>query len=196
MYDLPTSVFIDDTEYKIRNAGDFRMVIDCFSALSDIEMGENYRILASLIIFYEDFNDENDIPRDTELVTELVKEMYKFFNQGQEEDETPQAVKPKLIDWEKDSTIIMAAVNNVAKQELRLEPYVHWWTFLGYYMSVGESVLSTVVSIRDKIIRGKKLEKWEREYQQDNPNLFVWNHKTIEEQELDKIMEEMWNSGE
>lgn len=195
MYDLPTSIFIDGTEYKIRNAGDFRMVIDCFSALGDIEMGEDYRILASLIIFYEDFNDIDDIPKDEKLLVSLVKEMYIFFNQGQEEEDR-QSVKPKLIDWDKDAQLIMAAVNKVAQRELRLEPYVHWWTFIGYYMAIGESVLSTVVSIRDKILKGSKMEKWEKEYQRDNPQFFKWNSKTIEEQELDALVNELWNNGE
>lgn len=194
MYELPTSVFVDDKEYKIRNSGDFRMVLDCFSALGDIEMGEDYRILACLLIFYEDFNDTSDLPEDREVVITLVKEMFKFFNTGEEDTDTKQ--KPKLIDWDKDTQIIMSAVNKVAGKELRLEQFVHWWTFLGYYMAIGQSVLSTVVSIRDKIIRGKKLDKWENEYRAENPNLFIWNSKTIEEQELDALMEEMWNNGD
>lgn len=194
MYELPTSVFVNDREYKIRNAGDFRMVLDCFSALNDIELGEDYRILASLLIFYEDFDDEDDIPKDSEIVTELIKEMFKFFNSGHEE--TRSASKSKLVDWEKDDQIIMSAINNVAGKEVRLETFVHWWTFLGYYMAIGESVLSTVVAIRDKILRGKKLEKWENEFRTNNPDYFIWNSKSIEEQELDKLMYELWNSGE
>lgn len=194
MYELPTSIIVNDDEYKIRNAGDFRMVLDCFSALNDIEMGEDYRILACLIIFYEDFETEYDIPREPETAATLVREMFKFFNNGT--DDADARPKAKLIDWELDAPIIMSAVNNVANTELRLESYVHWWTFLGYYMAVGESVLSTVVSIRDKILKGKKLEKWENEYRSENPRLFNWNSKTIEEQELDKLMHVLWNNGE
>lgn len=191
MYDLPTSIYIEDIEYKIRNAGDFRVVLDCFSALSDIELGEDYRILASLIIFYEDFTEDSifDIDEDTLLL--LTREMFKFFNCGQEEPET--APGPKLIDWDKDVQIIMSGINNVAGKEVRLEPYVHWWTFMGYYMAIGESVLSTVVSIRNKIVKGKKLEKWEKEFRRDNPKFFNWNSKSVEEQELDALVHELWN---
>lgn len=191
MYDLPTSIYIEDTEYKIRNAGDFRVVLDCFSALGDIELGEDYRILASLIIFYEDFTEDSifDIDEDTLLL--LTREMFKFFNCGQEEPET--APGPKLIDWDKDVQIIMSGINNVAGKEVRLEPYVHWWTFMGYYMAIGESVLSTVVSIRNKIVKGKKLEKWEEEFRRDNPKFFNWNSKSVEEQELDALVHELWN---
>lgn len=194
MYDLPTSIFIEDKEYKIREAGDFRVVLDCFSALGDIEMGETARVLASLIIFYEDFDEETIYDVDEETLVQLVKEMYKFFNCGQEDNSNVPS--PKLIDWEHDSQMIMSAVNNVAGKEVRLEPYVHWWTFTGYYMSVGESVLATVVSIRNKILKGKKLEKWEKEFQMENPNYFVWNSKSIEEQELDELMFELWDNGD
>ena len=194
MYDLPTSIFIEDKEYKIREAGDFRVVLDCFSALGDIEMGETTRVLASLIIFYEDFDEETIYDVDEETLVQLVKEMYKFFNCGQEDNSNVPS--PKLIDWEHDSQMIMSAVNNVAGKEVRLEPYVHWWTFTGYYMSVGESVLATVVSIRNKILKNKKLEKWEKEFQMEHPNYFVWNSKSIEEQELDELMFELWDNGD
>lgn len=193
MYDLPTSIFIEDNEYKIRDAGDFRVVLDCFSALGDIELGEDFRILASLIIFYEDFDEDTIFGLDEDIVVPLVKEMLKFFNCGQEDNSNTPS--PKLIDWEQDSQIIMAAVNKVAGKEVRLEPYVHWWTFVGYYMSIGESVLSTVVSIRQKILKGEKLEKWEQKYRTENPRYFTWNSKSIEDQELDELVKELWNNG-
>ena len=193
MYELPTSVTVNDTEYKIRCAGDFRMVLDCFSALNDIEMGEDYRILASLIIFYEDFNSLSDIPDDRELVQELIQEMMIFFNCGSEESDDKYS--PKLIDWDTDANIIVAAINNVAGKEIRAEKYLHWWTFIGYYMSVGESVLSTVVGIRNKVVKGKKLDKWEQEFKHEHAKYFEWDRKTTEERELDNLVHELWNSG-
>ena len=194
MYDLPTSIIVEGKEFKIRNAGDFRVVLDCFSALEDIELGEDLGILASLIIFYEDFDEETVLALDDVMIVQLVKEMYKFFNCGSEESEN--APNSKLIDWEKDSQIIMAAVNNVAGKEVRLEKYIHWWTFVGYYMSIGESVLATVVSIRNKILKGEKLEKWEKKFRTENDHFFHWNSKSREDRELDKLANELWNSGD
>ena len=191
MYDLPTSIFIEDTEYKIRDAGDFRVILDCFSALGDIELGEDFRILACLIIFYEGFTENSIEDFDEDTLIALVKEMFWFFNCGQEDDSNTRS--PKLIDWDKDSQIIMSAVNNVAGKEVRAEKYVHWWTFVGYYMAIGESVLATVVSIRSKILKGEKLEKWEQKYRKENPSYFNWNSKSIEEQELDELMNQLWN---
>lgn len=193
MYDLPTSIFIEDNEYKIREAGDFRVVLDCFSALGDIEMGEDFRILASLIIFYEDLNEEAVFDLDEDTLVSLVKEMFLFFNCGQNDDSNTPS--PKLIDWDKDSQLIMSAVNNVAGKEVRAEKYIHWWTFVGYYMAIGESPLSTIVSIRNKILKGEKLEKWEQKFRTENPNYFNWNSKSIEDQELDALMYELWNNG-
>lgn len=194
MYDLPTSIFVEDKEYKIREAGDFRVVLDCFSALGDIELGEDDRILASLIIFYDDFDFDVVYNLDEETMVQLVEEMFNFFNCGQDEKSNTQNLK--LIDWDKDSQMIMSAVNNVAGKELRAEKYVHWWTFTGYYMSIGESVLATVVSIRSKILKGEKMEKWEQKFRQENAHYFNWNSKTLEEQELDALMYELWDSGD
>ena len=193
-YDLPTSITIEDRSYAITNQGDFRMVLDCFSALSDIELGEDYRVLAALLIFYDDFNDVEDIPQDEDTLRALVEEMMTFFNCGQEDDDNTPS--PKLIDWEKDAQMIMAAVNNVAGKEVRAEKYVHWWTFTGYYMSVGESMLATIVSIRSKILKGEKLEKWEQKFRNENPKYFDWNSKSIEDMELDQLMYELWDNGD
>ena len=193
MYDLPTSIFVEDKEYKIREAGDFRVVLDCFSALGDIEMGEDFRVLASLIIFYDGFTEDTLSDLNEGEATALIKEMLLFFNCGQEDDSNTPS--PKLIDWDKDSQMIMSAVNNVAGKEVRLEKYIHWWTFVGYYMSIGESVLATVVSIRNKILKSEKLEKWEQKFRQENPHYFKWNSKSIEDQELDALMYELWNNG-
>ena len=61
MYTLPTSVIVNEKEYAIRNNGDFRSVLDCFEVLNDIELDENERCLVSLIVFYEEFSDIDDI---------------------------------------------------------------------------------------------------------------------------------------
>ena len=191
MYTIPTSVTVGGREYKIRNNGDYRVILDCFRALGDIELTAQERLLAALIIFYEDFNTINDINTDT--VSELVTEMYNFFNCGSNTVGTQSS--RKLIDWEQDEQLICSAVNNVCNKEIRLEPYIHWWTFMGYFTAVGESPISTIIHIRDKILRGKKLEKHEREYRASNPQYFVWNNKTIEDSEAEKLIRDIWNNG-
>lgn len=192
MYTVPTSIVVGDREYKIRNNGDYRVILDCFLALSDVELTAKERLLAGLIIFYEDFNSLDDLTQNHDLET-LTSEMYKFFNCGS--DIVGTKSNRKLIDWEQDSQLICSAVNKVAGKEVRAEPYLHWWTFMGYYTAIGESPISTIIHIRDKIANGKSLEKHEREYRASNPQYFVWNNKTVEESEAEKLILDMWNNG-
>lgn len=192
MYEIPTSIWIDDVEYKIRNGGDYRVILDCFQALGDDELNATERLLAALIIFYQDFNDITDFTDDLP-IEQLITEMYNFFNCGSNTVGTQSS--KKLIDWEQDQQLICSAINKVCNKEIRLEPYVHWWTFLGYFTAIGESPISTIISIREKIVNGKKLEKYERQYRNNNPQYFVWNNRTLEEKEADKLAREIWGSG-
>jgi hypothetical protein len=189
MYELPTEIEIAGRPYQIRNRGDYRTILGVFSVLEDPELTQNERIISALIIFYEDLNDIEDVFALPDLES-ATKQMYEFFNGGK--GEKGKAAR-KLIDWEEDSAIISSAVNKVAGIEIRSAEYIHWWTFLSYYMSVGECVLSTVVNIRDKMMSGKKLEKWEREYRNENPQYFNWNHKTIDEIDAEEWLKSVWN---
>ena len=190
MYSLPTEIAINNQQFKITNNGDYRMVIDCFFALNDIELSEDFRIYTSLIIFYEDINSLEDIvDKFGDNVTDAVEQMFKFFNCN----DTGSKLTHKLFDWEQDEQMICSAVNNVARTEIRTLPYLHWWTFMGYYCSIGESVFSTVLSIREKIIKGKKLEKHEKEFKNNNPNYFNWNSKTIQQQQDEDYIMSIWN---
>lgn len=194
MYELPTTVTVNDTVYAIRNNGDYRMVLDCFQVLNDVELSENERILACLIIFYEDFNDiESVLSLDGEAIKSLLDNAFLFFNCGQEHAQGE--TNYKTIDWETDSQLISSAVNKVAGKEIRAETYLHWWTFMGYFNAVGESALSTVVGIRSKIAKGKKLEKYEAEFRRNNPQYFTWDMRTLKQKEDDELLNQLWNKG-
>lgn len=193
MYELPTSITIKGRQYQITNDGDYRVILDCFKALSDNELSEDEQVLASLLIFYNEFTDLDDLPNDQDLINQLITEMCKFFNCGQ--DSVGASTSQQVIDWEGDDTIIFAAINNVSHTEIRSLPYCHWWTFMGYYLSIGESVLSTVVGIRDKLNKGKTLEKWEKEFKANNPQYFNWKKKTKEQLDLDEYVKNLWNNG-
>lgn len=192
MYEIPTKINIGGTDYQIRNNGDYRMVLDCFSALQDADLEPKERLFCSLIIFYEDINRIADINRFEDL-EEAINKMFDFFNCGRSQS-IGKRMNHKLIDWEQDSQMICSAINKVANIEVRAVPYIHWWTFMGYYSAVGESLLSTVVGIRDKMTRGKKLEKHEREFRQNNPEYFVWNTGSIADREAEELFNELWNN--
>ena len=192
MYSLPTSVTVRDKVFTITNKGDYRVILDCFSALQDNELGEDYRVLASLLIFYNEFTCYADVLEYFDYVQDLITEMYKFFNCGATES-IGAKVNYTVINWDSDEQIICSAINKVARCEVRSLPYLHWWTFMGYYNSVGESVLATVVGIRNKIMKHKPLEKWEQEFKRDNPDYFNWNSQLITDRDAEKVIRELWN---
>jgi len=192
MYELPITITVNENVYSIRNKGDYRMVLDVFTVLNDVELSEQERILTSLIIFYTEFDDVKRLfACSEEELTALTEEMFNFFNCGQT---SPGAnTNVKLIDWDNDEQLISSAINNVANTEIRSVEYCHWWTFMGYYCAIGESPLSTVVGIRSKIVKGKKLEKYEQEFRRDNPQYFNWDRRTLQEKEDDALLQELWN---
>lgn len=193
MFEIPVSFQIGDKQLNITEKGDYRMVFSCFSALNDKELTKEERVLCSLIIFYEDINSLEDIINFPNL-QELISKMYWFFNCG---DDKGVGINKhyKLIDWEGDSQLIASAINKVANTEIRTVPYIHWWTFMGYYLAIGESPLATVVGIRSKIMEGKKLEKYESKFRHDNPQYFIWDNKSIEDKEAEAAILSLWNSG-
>ncbi len=195
MYDIPKNVYVGEQSYHIRNDGDFRMVLDCFSALEDKEMDKKERIATALIIFYDGMETPYDLEQFD--IQQAYEEMVKFFNCGQLESIGVQT-NYKSIDWELDQQIICSAVNKVAGKEIRELPYLHWWTFMGYYLAVGNSTLATVVSIRGKIAKGKKLEKWEKEFKRDNAKYFSFNVKqtALAEAEAEELFRQLWNVKE
>ena len=86
----------------------------------------------------------------------------------------------------------MPAVNKVAGKELRAEKYMHWWTFLGYFMEVEDGLFSQVLSIRQKKARHKKLEKWEKEFEKENLDLVKLPAVQSEEQKREIASLEKW----
>lgn len=154
-WELPETAVIGGVEYEINT--DFRVVIEIMKVLTNPDRQEYVRWLTAIALFYE-----GDIP--TEHEQEAVEYLSEFISYG----ETEMKPGPKLLDWEQDAQAIVADVNKVAGREIRRATYLHWWTFLSYFQAIGEGQLSTIVSIRNKLLRGKKLETWEQEFYRDN----------------------------
>ena len=193
MYDIPTSVEVNGQSYPIADKGDYRMVLDCFVALNDDTISEQERLYSALIIFYDSMTDILDL-NCFEDIDEAVKQMYIFFNCGNVIDEN-SAKSYQLIDWKNDSQLICSAINKVSGQEIRAVPYMHWWTFMGYYLAIGNSPLATIVGIRNKLATNQKMEKYERKFMQENPEYFKMDYRSVEDREYDNFIREVWNSG-
>ena len=97
-----------------------------------------------------------------------VPKVAEFIDCGQKRDDTP---KPQMISWEQDAPLIIPAVNKVAGREVRIDPNIHWWTFFGWFMSIGEGLFASVLNIRGKKAANKKLEKWEKEFYNANKDM-------------------------
>ena len=176
MWDLPLSVDIGGKEYAIRNKCDYRVVLDVIKALNDEELEIYHRIQCALFIFYEDLTGVEDMET-------AVKEMFKIISYGQDDEETEH--KPRSMDWEHDFPQIAPPISRVLGYDVRTpNKFTHWWTFLGGYMEIGECSFATTVSIRNKKLKGKKLEKWEEEYYRENRKTIDLPQKlTAEEQD-------------
>lgn len=177
MWDLPTSVEIDGSKYKITNKCDYRMVLDVICALNDNELDDEQKVRTALYIFYEDI-------RPCQNIEKAIKEMYKIISYG-EEDDGQSENKPPLMNWEHDFPQIAPPVSRVLGYDVRTpDRYTHWYTFLGGYMEIGECTFQNVVSIRSKRAKGKKLEQWEQEFYRENKKMVdLPQNLTEEEQE-------------
>ena len=191
MYELVTTVPVSGTVYNIRNKADYRVILDVIATLEDVELTQEEQMLTSLIIFYECVDSVDavfetfDTPELFENALQSMMDFISCYN-----DDVGYKTQHKVIDWVQDEQLIVSAINNVARTEIRTLEYLHWWTFISYYMAVGECALSTVVGIRDKLARGKKLDDFEKEFKRDNPQYFRWKSKQLES---DKLLEEIWN---
>ena len=157
-YDLPTSLTIGEVSYSIRYG--WRAILDIFLAFRDPDLDEDMRIEVMLRILYPDWHK---IP--PEKVPEAVKKAMEFIDCGQA---SKDGKNRRVMDWEQDGPIIIPAINQIAGREVRMDPNIHWWTFFGWYMSIGDSLFSSVLRVRSKKAKGKKLEKWEEEFYRSN----------------------------
>ena len=152
-WEFPTSLNIGGVDYEIRT--DYRAVLDLLTALNDEELtDEDPQIEAymkSRVILEIMFPQCDDIP--AEHIQEALDKVAEFIDMGITED----SKKPKTIDWEQDAPILIPAINKVLNTEIRAQKYIHWWTFLGAYMEIGESLFSNILHIRQKKAKGKKL---------------------------------------
>lgn len=171
---LPVSLEVDGKDYAIR--ADFRVILLVFQALADPELTEQEKAAVILQSLYK------ELPED--LQGALEKAVW-FMDGGQ----NFRSGEKRVMDWEQDEQMIFAAVNKVAGYETRAADYLHWWTFLGFFNEIGEGLFSTVVHIRQKRNRGKRLDKTEEEFYRRNREVVNLKKRLSKEEqaELDKV---------
>lgn len=179
---LPETLTVGGEEYPIRT--DYRNVLQVFEAFQDPELQPEEKWIVAIYLLFEDFSCANDVleaAQDGFDLGEAMKQISWFISAGQPEK---QVLEQPTYNWTQDEQMIFSAVNKVAGRETRELEYLHWWTFLGYFNEVGEGTFSFIVGIRNKLNRGKKLEKHEKEFLSHNKELVLMKKPlTKEEQE-------------
>lgn len=179
---LPKALTIKGVSYEIRT--DYRNILRIFEAFADTDLSDKEKLLICLRRMFVHFDR---ISRDD--YKDAYDQVCWFIGCGKPEEKRPPV---RSFNWIKDEPLVFPAVNKVAGMEVRAVPYMHWWTFMGHFESIdSESLFGTVLSIRQKRARGKKLEKYEREFVQNNKALMSLDvaeaakPKTAEEKLMD-----------
>lgn len=179
-YELPTSVDIGGATYAIRS--DYRAILDVLEVMADTTISDEDRTLITLTIFYEGFDK---MPMcDFQAAIDYMK---WFINGGTETRKSGSNLR--LMNWQQDFKLIASPINHILGFEVRAAEYVHWWTFLGAYMEIGDCTFAQVVSIRKKRAQGKKLDKQEQQFYRDNVDLIEIR---VQETDEEKALFDEW----
>lgn len=154
---LPMQAELGGVRYAIRS--DYRDVLELLRWLNgqtDPALDQSERWYVAMRLFYPEFAalPQPLWPDATQFLTE-------FLAAGRREQPRPGHA---LMDWQQDAPLIAAGISKAAGQDVRTLPYLHWWSFLAWFDAIGEGSFATVVAIRDKLRRGKRLENWELDY--------------------------------
>lgn len=185
---LPQTLNINGRAYKIRS--DYRDILQIIAAFGDKELSDEekaYVCLKRLFIAME------SIPKSD---YQDAYEAAVTFIECHISDRKPS---PKVVNWEKDEQLIFPAINKVAGMEVRAVPYMHWWTFLGYFQSIDrEDIWGFILTIRQKRAKGKKLEKYEKDFLNANRDICeveFREEKVTTEDSLTKMFNELLKNG-
>ncbi len=159
-YDLPESVRVGRRDYAVFS--DFRAALDIETALADPVLDDRDRAYMVLLLFYRDLDamPPEDYPEALERV--------KWFLRGGEDETAPQ---PRVMDWDQDFPLIVSALYPILGADIRGMAHLHWWTLLSALSDAKDCVFTQVVAIRDKQLRGKELDKFEREFLRRNASI-------------------------
>lgn len=191
---LPQHLTIGAEQYNLRS--DYRDVLQVFEAFQDPELSQEEKWIVAIYLLLEPFSCADDVFEavengfDTEAAAEQI---IWFISAGKESGEKKEL---PVYDWEQDEQMIFSAINKVASREVRGIEYMHWWTLAGFFDEISEkSPLAFVMGIRHKKNRGKKLEKYEQEYLNNNKAAVeLKRHKSKEELEVEAHYKEVWGN--
>ncbi|MBR1820454.1 MAG: hypothetical protein IJ769_02395 [Clostridia bacterium] len=174
-YELPQALEVSGRDWAIR--ADYREILKILAAFDDPDLTDAEKAYVCLHNLYANFEDmpEADYP-------EAFQAAAAFIDHGA----GGSGAGPRTVDWERDAPLLFPAVNRVAGYEVRGAAFLHWWTFLGMFMEIRDSVYATVLALRQKRARGEKLEKWERDFWHRNAGICQLKPRLTELEQAEK----------
>lgn len=191
--DLPKTLTVGGVEYTIDT--DYRNVLRIFEAFQDSKLTQEEKWIVAIFRLFDCFYDADDViqaVQDGFPIKDAVEQSGWFISVGKEQG---KEIELRVFDWVQDEQMIFSSVNKVAGCEVRALPYLHWWTFLGYFDEIGEGKFSFIVGIRNKRNLGKKLDNHEKEFYKNNKVIVdLKKILTKEEQEEKDRQREIWEN--
>jgi len=156
-FELPAALAFGGRSWPIRT--DFRDVLRVLAAFEDPNLSPREKARACLRGIYP---DAEDIPPG--LLQAAYDAAVDFIDHG-----VGGGRGRRVMDWGQDAPLIFPAVNRAAGFEVRATDYLHWWTFLGYFLEIRDSTYATVLALRQKKYGGQgRLDKGEQRFWSDN----------------------------
>ena len=174
IFDLPTALEVGGEMWDI--ATDYRDILRILTAFEDPDLTQEEKVMLCLYNLYVDLED---MPQ--EQLQAAFDAAIQFIDHGSGGKDGP-----RTMDWTQDAPLIFPAVNRAAGFEVRSVDYMHWWTFLGLFMEIRDSTYATVLSLRGKKSRGKKLEKSEQDFWVHNKDICVLKRRETEAERAER----------
>lgn len=177
IFDLPSTLPVGGEEWAI--ATDYRDVLVILEAFEDPDLTDAEKAYVCMNNLYDDFE-----AMPAKLYSEAYEAALGFIDHGCGDEHGL-----RTMDWTQDAPLIFPAVNRAAGFEVRSAEHVHWWTFVGYFMEIHDSVYATVLNLRQKKARGKKLEKHEQDFWNNNAGICKLKKRLTEAEqaEMDRL---------
>ena len=151
------------------------------AVLDDAQLTPPERQFACMRILYPDWRETSDWG-------EAFRAAMQFVNCGKPVPEN-QPPKPKLVDWEKDAEIYRSRSRCSSRiSRADAASICIGGNSVGAYSNIGRGLFAEVVNIRSKRVKGKPLEKYEKEFVREHPDLVnnITSQLTAEEEEFFK----------
>lgn len=172
---LPKKLTINKKDYDIRT--DYRDCLIVMIAFNDSELSDLEKMIITVKIIYKN---------PPENIQEAYEKAIWFLDCGKDITHDNKS-RPQLYDWEQDEQIIFSAINKVAGEEIREKDYMHWWTFMSLFNEIGEGTFASILNIRNKKAKHKKLEKYEQEMYREHKDIIDLHSKNNQRSEADRL---------